>query len=620
MKTWLVALAALLSAPSFAAEKAEAPEQVVRIDRYHIDTVLNEDGSNVRTYDWARTILKDKALEGSKRASVSHSTSVEKVEVLEAYTQKANGTRIDATKSNYQVNVNKGREDGSPAFSDRTTLTVIFPDVAVGDMVAFRYRIMQSEAIFPGHFSILDVFPKALVYKDVRMRIDAPESMRAQYEGRGMKQRVSRARGRQVIEWTWQNKQPVVDKRRNYSVFDVEKEVGYTFSTFGTYAEIAEAYGARARAKAQATDQTRKLAAEIVGKRKDVREQAQALYDWAATKVDYAGNCIGVGVVVPRDLSFILENKMGDCKDHATLLQALLAARGIASTQALINAGSVYRLPKIPVVSTVNHVINYIPELDLFLDSTSSTTPFGMLPLQVADKPVLLMDGFKDGMRTPATRIGSNEQHTRTVVDIQSDGSIKATMGINQKGLFAANSRAWLREFPKEKEADLVKNVFESSGMIASGNLTKDDPTALLDRYKFGLKMEVRNFYQRPGAGAFEIAPLFVTEAPVARYVWSAVSPEETHDVACSNGTSIEEYTYNFPADMQVVSVPDNLEVKNDFLTYQATYTLDGRKLTVLRKFDDRTPSGVCSPGLMAEYKALTEKVIPNMRAQVLYK
>ena len=30
---------------------------------------------------------------------------------------------------------------------------------------------------------------------------------------------------------------------------------------------------------------------------------------------------------LPRDLTFVLDNKMGDCKDHATLLQALLAAK-----------------------------------------------------------------------------------------------------------------------------------------------------------------------------------------------------------------------------------------------------------------------------------------------------
>jgi transglutaminase-like putative cysteine protease len=620
MKAWPIALAAILAVPALAATSDEAPEQVVRLDRYHIDYVLNEDGSNTRTYDWARTVLQEKALEATKRASVSHSTSVEKVEILEAYTRKANGQRLDVPQSNYQITVNRGAQDGSPAFSDRTSVTVVFPDVAVGDTTVFKYRVDQAEAIFPGHFSVTDTYAKMLVYKDVRVRVDAPASMKARYEGRGMKQRTGKGKGRQWVEWTWRNLEPTRTKRRDWSVYDIEGEVGYTYSTFDSYAAIAAAYAARARPKAAVTGRVSKLADEIVGKRTDPREQARALYDWVATKIGYAGNCIGVGVVVPRDLDFILDNKMGDCKDHATLLQALLSAKGIPSTQALINAGSVYRLPKIPVVSTVNHVINYIPQWDLYLDSTSSTTPFGMLPFAVSDKPVLLTDAHKDGQRTPSTPIGSNAQHMKTVVDVKSDGSIEATMEVAQKGVFAANSRDWAREFPKDQEKDLVKNVFQSDGQVASGTLQKDDPTELLDRYNFSLKMQVQDYIHRPGAGAFNIAPLFGTEAPVARYVWSAMDHEETTDVACSNGTATEEYVYTFPADMQILSVPDDFEIANDFLSYQATYKLEGRKLTVFRKFDDRTKGNTCSPALMAQYKALTEKVIPNMRAQVLYK
>jgi len=620
MKHWLPALAALFVAPVLAAGADEAPEQLVRVDRSHFDVVLNDDGSNIRTYEWARTVLKDKAVERLKKATVTHSTSVERVEVLEAYTQKAGGQRIDAPKSNYQVTVNRGREDGSPAFSDWTTLTVVFPDVAVGDTTVFKYRIHQSEAIFPGHFSIVDTFPKLFVYKDVRVRIDAPASLKVRHEGRGMKERAWREKGRQLVEWKWRNLEPTKSQRRDYSVYDIEQEVGYSYSTFDSYAQIAEAYASRARPKAAVTDRVRGLAAEIVGKRKDRREQARALYDWVATKIGYAGNCIGVGVVVPRDLAFILDNKMGDCKDHATLLQALLAARGIDSTQALVNAGSVYRLPKIPVVSTVNHVINYIPEWDLFLDSTSSDTPFGMLPFAVADKPVLLTDGYRDGQRTPATPPGTNEQHMKTVVDVKADGSVDATMDVTQKGLYAANMRAWARAFPKDQEADLVKNAFQNSGVIATGTLKKDDPTELLDRYAFTLKMQIKDFLRRPGSGAFDIAPLFGTEAPVARYVLSGVDPEQTADVACSNGVSIEEYVYKFPKGMEIIAVPDNVEVANDFLSYQATYKLDGRTLTVYRKFDDRTPGNVCSPELMAQYKELVGKIMPDMRAQVLYR
>jgi hypothetical protein len=435
-----------------------------------------------------------------------------------------------------------------------------------------------------------------------------------------MKQKVSEKGGRRVVEWTWKNRNPLKNKRRDWSVHDVDGEPGYVFSTFDTYAQIAQAYGERARPKAQPTDKVRRLADQIVGKRKEPREQVRALYDWVATKIDYAGNCIGVGVVVPRDIDFVLDNKMGDCKDHATLLQALLAARGIASTQALVNAGNVYRLPAVPTLATINHVINYVPSLDLFLDSTSDSTPFGMLPMAVQDKPVLLVDGVREGPRTPATAVGTNRQHVKSVIEMAADGSARISVDIAQEGLFAVGTRDWMRKFPKDAEADFVKNMLQGGGMVGSGTLRKDDPTGLLDKYKYGVKMEVKDFL-RPGPGAFSIGPLMGTAAPVHGFVaGAAVTDEEPRETLCTSGTTTEEYRYRFPKQVQILSVPDNLELSNEFLTYRASYVLEGNELTVVRSLDDRTPGNVCAPALVVAYRDIARKVLPNLKAQVLYK
>lgn len=610
---WCVALPA-------PAQEDTTPELATRFERYHAEYRLNDDGSHTESISWAMTALKERAIEQVKHASITYSTSIQKAEVLSAYTRKADGRRIDSPKSNFQVKVNKGKGKDAPVFSDMTTLSVVFPEVTVGDTVVFAYRIVQTEPMFPGKFSTMATFPRQYAYDEVKIRFDAPAGLWSQYAARGMQEQVVEKGGRKIIEWVLRNPQPVSSKRRNYSVYDVEQEPGFAYSTFRGYGEIAEAYAARALPKAAVTERVSKLAEEIAPGKGEARVQARALYDWVATRISYAGNCIGVGAVVPHDIPFILDNRMGDCKDHATLLQALLAAKGIKSTQALVNSGSTYQLARIPVVSAVNHVINYLPDLDLYADSTAASIPFGMLPFSVADKPVLHVEGFRLAQRTPAQPVGSNRQHMRMHARIAADGSLSGDIEVNLNGIFAANARAWLRDSTREYEEEIVKNVLQSQGYIGSGRFEKQDPTALRDVYQYKATFDVKRFVQRPGAGAFSIAPLFWTEAPVSRYVMSALEEVEAVDVACSSGISTEEYVYQLPENMTLLSVPANLAISNDFLSYRASYKLKGSTLSVKRVFEDKTRGHVCSPEVSKAYQQFANKAVADVKAQVVYK
>lgn len=598
----------------------DGPELDSRFTHYYATYHINADASHVETHDWATQVLQARAVEGLKSQSISYSTSIQKMEILHAYTLKADGRRIDAPKTNYQLEVNGGRDKDAPVFSDISTLTVVFPEVAVGDTVEFAYRLTQTEPMFPGHFSVTNAFSKLSAFDDVKVTIDAPASLWAQHEARQMTETRSEKDGRVTLQWTFQNRQPVKSKRRDWTVYEVEKEPGYAFSTFRSYAEIAEAYGARARSKAAVTERVQKLAEEIVKDRKTPRDQARALYDWVAANITYGGNCIGVGAVVPHDIPFILDNRMGDCKDHATLLQALLAARGIDSTQALVNAGSLYSLPKIPVVSSVNHVINYLPGLNVFVDSTSQTTPFGMLPTSDIGKPVLLVDGFRDGVKTPVPPIGSNRQHMKTTVTIGADGTAQGEIDISLNGVFAENARASLRHMPTDRLDEVVENVFRGMGYIGSGKARLDDPEALLDSYHYKVNFEVKELVSLPGPGAFHIYPLFSTEAPVQRYLAAATEQEESVDTVCRSGSSVEEYTYHFPGNLKIFAVPDDMQVANDFLSYRATYRLKGNTLTVKRSIDDRTPGNICTPAMASAYKKFAIQAARNVKAQVIYK
>jgi hypothetical protein len=173
---------------------------------------------------------------------------------------------------------------------------------------------------------------------------------------------------------------------------------------------------------------------------------------------------------------------------------------------------------------------------------------------------------------------------------------------------------------PKDQQDEFMKNIFSGMGSAGSGKISLDDAKDLLDSYHYRVQFEVKELLQVPGPSAMHISPMFPTEAPVQHFMIGAALPDETVETVCSSGHSVEEYTYQFPKSVKISSMPDNMKIANDFLSYQATYRLKGNTLTVKRVLDDRTPGHICTPAIATAYKKFMNQVGKNLKAQVIYK
>ena len=80
-----------------------------------------------------------------------------------------------------------------------------------------------------------------------------------------------------------------------------------------------------------------------------------------------------------------------------------------------------------------NHVITYLPSLDLYVDSTAQFAPFGILPFGDTDKPVALTSLGRLG-RTPRMRADVNVSRTKVSMVIHSDGTIEGTSTATMSG------------------------------------------------------------------------------------------------------------------------------------------------------------------------------------------
>lgn len=593
----------------------------IRFEKYYINYTINKDGSFIEERTWSMKLINERALKSVKETSITYSTSIQTAEIIEAYTLKANGKKILVPKDSYQITVNGGKDQNKALFSDRTTIRLVFPEVDLGDSVFLNYKLVAKEAIFPNEFSEAQIFFKGDAYDDVRISIDAPGTLKLYTQLREFKEIKNMTKNnRHIINWSWKNSEPIIDERKDYSVFNGDEDPGYIISTFNTQEEIAKAYGIRATPKATPTEKVKKLADKITKDKKTNDDIVHSLYDWVATNITYAGNCVGLGAVVPHDLDFIIDNKMGDCKDHATLLQSLLLAKNIRSTQALINSGAAYELPKIPVVSMVNHVINYIPSMDLFLDSTSNSTPYGMLPRGDEEKFVLLVEDFKNGFKTPSQKPGVNTQNIKSSATIDADGSLHGDSKVSLTGSFSEYARSSMREVSKDKEKDLIKSNFKKSAEDAKGTFEHDDAKPLLKTYNYSAKYDVKNFYTFAKSGAVELYPHFFNFAPIVSFLSESKVENPTNKIACSSGKSSEEFEYTFPDNIQIVSFPDDMQISNKTISYSAHYKLEKNKMTVKRILDDRTVGNVCSPETIIEDKKILQQAYDNYNEQLIYK
>ncbi|UTF60004.1 DUF3857 domain-containing transglutaminase family protein [Gilvimarinus sp. DA14] len=612
----LLMTSALCLAKDEDVEYLELISTVLQLDK---TVTVNEDFTFTDVTAISTKVLKEPALENLKRRRFSYSTSMETFEVLEAFTLKADGSRVAVPQDNYQERINKGRGDGGPAFSDRASITIVFPDLEVGDSVYVKTKRTQTEPLFPGYFALSSVYWPETPYEKVSVTLNIPDALILHTDHRDVKIDSKVEKDRKVIQIAYKNPKPLKSDRQDYSVFDEKSMPGFAFSTYESYQQVADAYGKRALPKAKPINRVKDLAESLTEGEEDPWKKARILYDWVAKNISYAGNCIGVGAVVPRDMDVILDNKMGDCKDKATLLQALLKAVDIEATQALVNSGSNYSLNDPARISVVNHAIIYLPMWDLFVDPTPKDIPFGLIPRSIQDKPVILVGEHRPNKRTPAAKPENYSQKLYSEMTLEAGGWVSGNVSVELKGLPSANMRSSWRQLTEQHKNQIMERMFSSGTQKGEGDIEVLDEDPLSDSYSYTVTFRKPDVFLSQGAGGFVPHAMAPSPAAIFSFLGSWAEPIQGYSVSCGNGISKESLVYRIPDNVKILAVPDDYQIAENNIEFSAAYELDGGTLRVNRSIVDTTPANVCEPEIINRQRDTLAAITEHLQSQVVY-
>ncbi len=253
----------------------------------------------------------------------------------------------------------------APGFVSSVTTTVVMPGVVKGSHVHYKAEETVRKLPLMGFNPIAWLSP--FMIADERVVIDIPASLPLSVGSQG---------GFVVSDTTTNGMRHIVAdaSMRNVSTRDREPHMAPTeefepiflATSLKSYEEAGAIYHRVNEGKATVTPDIEALARKIVGDRKGL-DAARAIYDWIAKNIRYlavyrnddAGE-------ESHDASTVLKNGYGDCKDHVTLMQSLLAAVGVRTEPALIDWSS--RDKPLPIWSSreTNHAIVYLPDFDVF--------------------------------------------------------------------------------------------------------------------------------------------------------------------------------------------------------------------------------------------------------------
>ena len=579
---------------------------------------VNQDASYTQYLEEQARVDTPQGVRMLGERKISYNSTLENVEVLEAYTIQPDGTRIGVPLD--KIRTQDETADDGAIYSDSKSKVIIYPKLEVGSQVYYRAKSVQHTPEFPGHFFLWEHYSPHVRYENVTVELVHDVGIEVGVSTKGMQGgKLDMPPKPHTVAYKFTFSQDTAYPNEDSRVDLPDFAPHFAASTFKTYADVGQAYQVRAKEKAAVTPAIQALAQELVQKAnaQTTLDKVKVLHHWVAQNIRYLGIYVGAGGYVPHDAQSILDNRYGDCKDHVVILESLLAAVGIDSSPALINSGTAFLLPKLPTPGIFDHVITYVPSLNVFLDSTSRFAPLGTLPLGDMGKSVVLT-ATGALSRTPMTQTSKDRTESRIQMKLTRNGSIEGKSQAKMWGAFEVASRHSQFNYQNKDQANVVNGLLSRFQETGWGEIEKTDPTNFDKPWQVNSVFELDPVVNVPGPSALAI-PVGLAPGRL-KYLADIVLPKDRKFPTYCVSTQHEEWIeLSFPKNMKITRVPKGVSFATGPLKYQSTYELKGQVLNIKRKYVSERKQSICGAENDKWFSEFTQVLRRDLRQQVFF-
>ncbi|WP_263078801.1 DUF3858 domain-containing protein [Endozoicomonas sp. Mp262] len=562
------------------AEARHSPVHNYHLDLSHTDFTINDDLTYTKETTLKYTVLTPVGAEILQKHSLGFFSENETLEILEATITEPKGKVIPVEEDNIFDQDLGGRDNKRRAMQKIVIFSRLTPGCQL--LLRFRYHIHK---LGPTGLNLAMSPELGIEQKAITSTFRLPENT--------------------PLKWGQRNgftiKEEIKDNRKTLHVslekapYYLEPEINmvspddvlplFALTSIQNWEEVGRIYYNASQDRHTQSPDIQALAHQITKDSEPSLEKVKKISRWVTENINYLSIRFNFDDgMVPNKVEDILRHGYGDCKDQTLLLQTLLKAKGVDSVPALVNWGDSYQDFPVATSMQFNHVMLYIPELDIYLNPVSAFMPFGILEDSLTNKRAVLASADGDVRTLPGFSPATHSYRIENHSELQADGNLKGTTNVMGTGIIDAQIREMLAaQGSFEWKAN---NILSGTVTGGFGTITESIPP-----FDQNLLAEYRGEWHSPKAYTINRNGFIFITAPSGLGVKDAQAlrsflVEKKRQFPFQVGPRDFQWTntLKLPSHYKVAFMPDNQTLSNKAGDFISTYSASDNQLHITRR------------------------------------
>ncbi len=580
------AISACLMLTAHAGVAPAVPRVNYRIIEQSIALHVDADGGYTETVTRVVQPLTIAGVSAVGHVEIAYPANFATVKVLDAYTETVTHQRVNVTASQI-LNQSTPTAVQAPFLSDGHVMSLLYSAVTPGAEVHLKYVEAFKRPYLPGVYAVSEVLAPQIPVRATNISITAPSRMHLYYRARGA-WHATRTHDGNLHTLTASAAWHAVEFPPMAAAAITQYAPMAVISTAGNWRTVARAYDRLAGNAASATPQIRATARKVAGGASGEAAVAR-IYHWMQQNVQSVSVDYHHAGLRPPSAQNTLARSVGDSNANATLLCALLRARGIAAVPAMISPAA--RFVPYPGADpfAFNHFLAYVPAYHLFLDTSARYAGIAALPAEDQGRPVLITGPDPRLARTPGPVPGMVETREVQSLTLKANGDIDGRSTITAAGWRAMQVR---RDVLSDRSGRRLQR-FMQNNFYLSGDAGSMHVVAVRNREDLDKPVRIILRWQDSGAAipGKQMALLLPSPGAIAGTL-VAFTSQATRDVpSVLQPVTIEQrMRLRLPSGMAPEQLPRDRRVSAPFGDYRVSYryadgVLDVEKRLHLTRF-----------------------------------